>query len=238
MDKINKLKNLIDNSESIVFLSGAGVSTESGIPDFRSAGGIYEKAPEEMLSIGFFMNHPIEFYDFYKKNLIHLDAKPNNYHNFVANLSKEKNVTVITQNIDGLYEQAGIKQVIEVHGSVHRYYCMDCGKKHPIEAILNESLPTCDCKGIIRTSAIMYGEGLDPFVYQSAIEAILNADLLITAGTSLSVYPAAGLVNKNKKIPKVLLNIEPTRRDRLFDLVIRQPIGEVIEALTSLMRNE
>ncbi len=231
MDKIRRLKNLIQHANKIVFLSGAGVSTESGIPDFRSSGGIYEYAPEEMLSIQFFMTHPKEFFDFYKKNLIHLDARPNTYHKYVAELSKTKDVTVVTQNIDGLYQMAGVESVIEVHGSVFKYYCIECGKEYDINRILTEPLPTCECSGIIRTSAVMYGEVLDPFIMEAAIKKIKEADLLITAGTSLSVYPAAGLISKNKEIPKVLINMDTTRRDRLFNLVIRQPIGSVISKL-------
>ncbi len=231
MDKIKRLKNLITHANRIVFLSGAGVSTESGIPDFRSSGGIYEYAPEEMLSIEFFMTHPKEFYDFYKENLIHLDARPNSYHHYVAELSKTKDVTVVTQNIDGLYQMAGVKNVIEVHGSVYKYFCVQCGKAYEIDHILKETLPTCDCSGIIRTSAVMYGEVLDPYIMDLAIQKIKEADLLITAGTSLSVYPAAGLINKNRNIPKVLINMDKTRRDRLFNLVIRRPIGSVISKL-------
>ena len=201
MNGTEKLKELVDGSNNIVFFGGAGVSTESGIPDFRSTDGLYHQQydypPETILSHSFFMRNPEEFYRFYKNKMLCLDAKPNMAHKKLAELEKAgKLKAVITQNIDGLHQAAGSKEVLELHGSVHRNYCMKCGKCYDAEYMLHaEGVPTCSCGGMIKPDVVLYEEGLDMTVMSKSIQAIRDADVLIIGGTSLIVYPAAGLID-------------------------------------------
>lgn len=230
-----ELKKIIDESSHIVFFGGAGVSTESGIPDFRSETGLYHakqeygKSPEEMLSSDFFFAHTETFYDYYRKNLIALWAKPNAAHYALARLEKQGKLdAVITQNIDGLHQMAGSERVYELHGSVKRNYCRRCGKFHSIEAILRDGIPMCECGGLIKPDVVLYGEMLDEECIQNSVNAIANADTLIVGGTSLAVYPAAGFVRYFRGSHLVVINKTPTALDSEADLLIREPIGEVL----------
>jgi len=208
------LKTLIEQSDNIVFFGGAGVSTESNIPDFRSENGLYAAktkygfSPEELLSHSFFVNHPDIFYDYYKNCMIYKEAKPNAAHIALAELEKRgKLKAVITQNIDGLHQLAGSKNVLELHGSTHRNTCMKCGKRFGIEIVREaEGVPRCTCGGIIKPDVVLYEEGLDSAVMNAAVRYISNADVLIVGGTSLVVYPAAGLVNYYRGHKLVLIN--------------------------------
>ena len=201
MEEINKLREIVNRSKRIAFFGGAGVSTESGIPDFRSVDGLYHQQwdypPETILSHTFFMEKPEEFYRFYRAKMICTDAKPNAAHLKLAKWEEEGKLTgIVTQNIDGLHQAAGSKKVYELHGSVLRNYCMKCGKFHGIEAITqSEGIPRCECGGIIKPDVVLYEEGLDDEVVNGAVRAIASADTLIIGGTSLNVYPAAGLIN-------------------------------------------
>lgn len=229
-----KLKELIGNSSNIVFFGGAGVSTESGIPDFRSVDGLYNQKykypPETILSHSFFMTRPADFYDFYRDKMLCLTAKPNNAHKALAELEKQgKLKAVVTQNIDGLHQLAGSKTVYELHGSVLRNYCMKCRKFYGVEAISESSgIPKCTCGGIIKPDVVLYEEGLDDDVVENAVKSISRADLLIIGGTSLNVYPAAGFLNYFRGNNIVLLNKSATSFDSRADLVIRDPIGKVL----------
>ena len=233
-----KLQHLIDISNNIVFFGGAGVSTESGIKDFRSKDGLYRlqskygRPYEEMLSHTYFMNHTDTFYQFYREFMINLDAKPNAAHEYLAKLEKRKHLTVITQNIDGLHQMAGSKNVLELHGSIHRNICMDCGARFNLEDILNmDNTPRCPhCGGIIKPDVVLYEEGLDQDVLYNAVDAIANADLLIVAGTSLSVYPAAGLVRYFNGRYIVVINKERLPMGNVT-LEINRPVGEVFKGL-------
>ena len=232
-EKIALLKQWIDESDNIVFFGGAGVSTESGIPDFRSVDGLYNQTydypPETILSHTFFQQKPEEFFRFYRDKLIVRDVEPNRAHRRLAQWEQEgKLKAVITQNIDGLHQAAGSKRVIELHGSTHRCCCARCGKKHPPAAI-NDSLgvPRCDCGGIIRPEVVLYEEGLDEQDLTDAVEYIRQADVLIIGGTSLAVYPAAGLIHYYRGKKLVLINMGATSYDNQADLVIREKIGEV-----------
>lgn len=213
----DKLQKLIDKSTKIVFFGGAGVSTDSGIPDFRSSDGLYAdgKTPEYMLSIDYFRDDTHGFFDFYRNNLLFLDAKPNKTHNRLSALELEgKQVTVITQNIDGLHQKAGSSNVLEIHGSIYRNFCTKCKQKHTISCIVdNDGIPRCDCGGTIKPDVVLYGESLDQTILGKAIDAIEEADLLIIGGTSLSVYPAASLVNFFKGENLVIINKTPTAAD-------------------------
>lgn len=237
MTGTEKLKELIDGSNNIVFFGGAGVSTESGIPDFRSTDGLYHQQydypPETILSHSFFMRNPEEFYRFYKNKMLCLDAKPNMAHKKLAELEKAgKLKAVITQNIDGLHQAAGSKEVLELHGSVHRNYCMKCGKFYDAEYMLHaESVPTCSCGGMIKPDVVLYEEGLDMTVMSKSIQAIQNADVLIIGGTSLVVYPAAGLIDYYRGNKLVVINMSVTSQDKNADLVIQEPIGKVFSNL-------
>lgn len=242
-----ELKNMIEESNSIVFFGGAGVSTESGIPDFRSEKGLYNakqeygRSPEEMLSIDFFERDPVTFFDYYKKNLIATWAKPNDAHLALAKLEEEgKLKAVITQNIDGLHQLAGSKKVYELHGSVHRNRCRWCGKKYGLDYVLDENnckdpegkvdgVPRCSCGGIVKPEVVLYGEMLDEDCIRHSVNAISNADMLIIGGTSLAVYPAAGFVNYFRGKHLVVINMSATAMDRNADLVIRDPIGKVFK---------
>lgn len=232
-DNIAVFKKWIEESDNIVFFGGAGVSTESGIPDFRSVDGLYNQKykypPEMIISHSFFERNPEEFYRFYRDKLIIKGAKPNAAHLRLAQLEKEgKLKAVITQNIDGLHQLAGSKNVLELHGSTLRNYCMRCGKKYGVEIFdETEGVPKCSCGGTIRPDVVLYEEGLDQDVISSAVHFIRNADMLIIGGTSLVVYPAAGLVNYYKGNKLVLINKSATSMDSAADLLISQNIGEV-----------
>ena len=234
MDQIQTLQKWIDESSSIVFFGGAGVSTESGIPDFRSVDGLYNQQydypPEQILSRTFFDRDPAEFYRFHRAKMICPQAKPNAAHNKLAELEQAgKLKSVVTQNIDGLHQAAGSKRVWELHGSVLRNYCMDCGKAFSVEHILNsQDVPTCTCGGIIKPDVVLYEEALDDKTLYGALHDIQQADMLIIGGTSLAVYPAASLVNYYQGSKLVLINKSPTPYDKSADLVIAAPIGQVL----------
>ena len=228
---ISKLKDLIKNSENLVFFGGAGVSTESGIPDFRSADGLYNEAyeypPETILSHSFFIKHTEEFYRFYRDKMLYPDAKPNNAHKALAELEKLGRLkAVITQNVDGLHTEAGSVNVLELHGSALRNICMECRKCYPLEKILKtDGIPLCSCGGIIKPDVVLYEEGLDPKVMTKATKSIYAADVLIVGGTSLNVYPAAGLITHYCGDKLILINKSETPYDRHADLIIREKIG-------------
>lgn len=232
------LQNIIDESNSIVFFGGAGVSTESGIPDFRSPDGLYNQKydvpPEELLSHGYFFSHTEKFYEFYREKMICLDAKPNKAHIKLAELEKAGKLNaVITQNIDGLHSAAGSKKVYELHGSVHRNYCLDCGKSYSAEDILaSKGVPHCSCGGLIKPDVVLYGENLDDATVNGALSAIENCDTLIIGGTSLTVYPAAGFVRYFKGKNLVLINMSSTPFDSEADMVIHDKVGEVLDKIT------
>ena len=228
------LKKVIEESDNIVFFGGAGVSTESGIPDFRSVDGLYNQKykfpPETILSHSFFMTKPKDFYDFYRDKMICLDAKPNKAHIALAKLEQQgKLKAVVTQNIDGLHQSAGSQKVFELHGSVLRNYCMKCHKFYDISIITEtEGIPKCKCGGIIKPDVVLYEEGLDDKTVTGAVKAIAKADVLIIGGTSLNVYPAAGFLNYFSGSRIVLLNKGVTPFDSKADIVIRDPIGQVL----------
>lgn len=237
----DNLKRILDNSSRIVFFGGAGVSTESNIPDFRSETGLYHaqqkygRPPEEMLSRGFFDRETELFFDYYKNNLIYKDAMPNKAHKALAKLEQEgKLIGVVTQNIDGLHQKAGSEKVFELHGSVLRNYCMKCGARFDLDYVLDESkcengVPKCDkCGGIVKPDVVLYEEALDGDTINGAVNAIANADTLIVGGTSLAVYPAAGLIQYFKGDNLVLINKSKTPYDSKADLVINESIGEVL----------
>lgn len=232
------LQELIEKSNRIVFFGGAGVSTESGIPDFRSEDGLYRRKysvpPETILSAGYFYRHTEEFYRFYRDKMLPLWAKPNAAHIKLAELeAKGKLLAVVTQNIDGLHFAAGSKKVYELHGSIHRNYCLRCGKFYPAEYIAeSEGVPHCACGGLIKPDVVLYGEPLDGGTIEGAIGAIEEADLLIVAGTSLTVYPAAGFVDLFRGEHLVLINRTSTPLDAKCELVIRENIGEVFSKLS------
>ncbi len=238
MNKIETLKQWIDESSNVVFFGGAGVSTESGIPDFRSVDGLYNQKydypPETILSHTFYRRYPEEFYRFYKDKMLCLDALPNAAHKKLAEWEEMgKLKAVITQNIDGLHQKAGSKKVLELHGSVLRNYCEDCGALFDAEYMLHsEGVPKCDkCGGPIKPDVVLYEEGLDDKTVTEAISCIANADVLIIGGTSLVVYPAAGLIDYYRGNKLVLVNKSATSRDNIADLVINEPIGEVFSQL-------
>ena len=236
-DKVNKLKDIINESNNIVFFGGAGVSTESGIPDFRSKDGLYNQKykfpPEEILSHTFFMRQTEDFYDFYRDKMNSLKYEPNITHIKLAELeSKGKLKGVVTQNIDGLHQKAGSKVVYELHGSVLRNYCMDCHKFYGPEIVFeNNGVPKCECGGVIKPDVVLYEEGLDDDTVRGAINAIRNADVLIIGGTSLTVYPASGLINYYNGNKLVLINRDVTPFDRIANLVINDSLGNVFKEL-------
>lgn len=237
MTEIETLKQWIEESDNIVFFSGAGVSTESGIPDFRSQDGLYNQEydypPETIISHSFYMSNPKEFYRFYKNKMIITTAKPNGAHLALAKLEREGKLrAVITQNIDGLHQMAGSKEVLELHGSIHRNYCTRCGKFYGLKAVEEASdIPVCKCGGIIKPDVVLYEEGLDQEVLQKSVGYIRQADMLIVGGTSLTVYPAAGLIDYYQGQKLVLINRSATARDANADLVITDPIGQVFQAV-------
>ena len=236
----DELKEIIDNSDNIVFLGGAGISTESGIPDFRSADGLYNAkieyglSPETIISHSYFMSHTETFYDYYFKNMIYIDAKPNVAHFALAKLEEMgKLKAVVTQNIDNLHQLAGSKNVLELHGSVYRNYCMDCGEFYSLKDIINEDgVPHCKkCGGIIKPDVVLYEEPLDNSVWNKAYKAIADADVLIVGGTSLVVYPAASLVSAYRGNKLVLINKGETSYDNLAAVAIHDSIGKVLSAV-------
>lgn len=231
---VSELKDIIGKYDNIVFFGGAGVSTESGIPDFRSVDGLYNQQydypPETILSHTFYRRNPEEFYRFYRNKMLFTDAKPNAAHLKLAELEKQGKVhAVITQNIDGLHQAAGSKVVLELHGSVLRNYCEDCGQFYDMEYIIHsEGVPKCQkCGGPVKPDVVLYEEGLDQKTLSDAVYYIRNADVLIIGGTSLAVYPAAGLIDYFKGEKLVVINKAPTPRDSHADLLIQAPIGEV-----------
>ena len=232
---INKLKEAINEAQNIVFFTGAGMSTASGIPDFRSAKGLFTNNlhAEEIVSHSYFMNHPEKFYDFYFNRMVFKDAKPNPGHIFIASLQKNKNVTVVTQNIDGLHTMAGSKNVIELHGTIHSNHCMKCHKKYTLQEILNkkEKVPHCSCGGIIKPDVVLYEESLDEDNIINAVKAIEEADTLVILGTSLSVYPAAGFIQYFRGRNLILINKSQTPADEYADIVIHDDINETFSRL-------
>jgi NAD-dependent deacetylase len=238
MNKIGKLREIIKNSKYMVFFGGAGVSTESNIPDFRSEKGlysareIYNHSPEEMLSINFFNNHTETFYRYYREYILHPEAEPNDAHKTLAMLEDEGILkAVITQNIDGLHQKSGSKEVLELHGSVERNYCNSCHKKYDLDYITDSiGVPKCNrCGKLVRPDVVLYGEGLETEVLDKAIHYIENADTLIVGGTSLVVYPAAGLIRYFKGKNLILINKSGTPFDARADLVINESIGKVLK---------
>ena len=236
-EKIGMLQTIINNGKRIVFFGGAGVSTESGIPDFRSADGLYHQKykynPETILSHSFFMQKPEEFYEFYRDKMIVTDVEPNITHKFLAKLEEAGKLSaVITQNIDGLHQEGGSKNGIELHGSIHRNYCMKCKKFHPLTAMIgSEPVPRCECGGTIKPDVVLYEEGLKDNDIDSALAQISNADVLIVGGTSLSVYPAAGFIRYFAGDHLVLINKSSPPYDNNADLLIQAGLGEVFSRL-------
>ena len=238
--EVLELKNLIENSDNIVFFGGAGVSTESNIPDFRSVDGLYHQQyaypPETILSHSFYIRKPEEFFRFYRNKMLFPNAQPNRAHKALAKLEAEGKLSaVITQNIDGLHQKAGSKKVLELHGSVLRNYCERCGEFYTLEDIMKmEGIPTCHCGGRIKPDVVLYEEGLDQGVLREAIYEISNADMLIVGGTSLVVYPAAGLIDYYKGNKLVLINKDSTARDSMADLIVTGKIGEILGAICKI----
>ncbi len=233
MEGIMHLKQWIKESDNIVFFGGAGVSTESGIPDFRSQDGLYNQQydypPETIISHSFYKKNPEEFYRFYKHKMLFPDGRPNDAHLALAKLEEQgKLKAVITQNIDGLHQAAGSKEVLELHGSVHRNYCIRCGKFYSLEDVVKaDGVPRCDCGGIVKPDVVLYEEGLDTDTIRKAVYYISRAEVLIIGGTSLTVYPAAGLIDYYKGNKLVLINKSVTPMDSRADLVISGKIGEI-----------
>ena len=236
-ERVDMLEKWIQESNNVVFFGGAGVSTESGIPDFRSVDGLYNQQydypPETIISHSFYRRNPEEFYRFYKNKMLFPNAKPNAAHLALAKLEQQGKVrAVITQNIDGLHQAAGSREVLELHGSVHRNYCTRCGKFFDLATIMGmESVPRCECGGIIKPEVVLYEEELDPRTLTAAVDAISQADTLLIAGTSLAVYPAAGLIRYFEGDCLALVNLSPTPMDQKADLVIRGKIGEVLSRI-------
>ncbi|MBQ7547827.1 MAG: NAD-dependent protein deacylase [Clostridia bacterium] len=240
MNDLQTLQQILDESERIVIFSGAGVSTESGIPDFRSADGLYQKKekqfdypPETMLSHTFFVHHPDIFFDYYRTKMIYPGAKPNDSHYAAAALERKGKLSaVVTQNIDGLYQQAGVQRVLELHGTTLRNTCTRCGKHSGLDAVLKaDGIPRCGCGGIWKPDVVLYEESLDEDVIEQSVNAIAKADCLIVAGTSLTVYPAAGFVRYFRGENFVLINRDATPMDGMANLILRQNVGKVFAAM-------
>ena len=237
MTERETLKQWLSESENIVFFGGAGVSTESKIPDFRSTDGLYNQQyaypPETILSHTFYMGRTEEFYRFYRNKMLFPDAEPNRAHKALAKLEQEGRLrAVITQNIDGLHQKAGSREVLELHGSVLRNYCTRCGKFYGLDAILNSTgVPKCTCGGTIKPDVVLYEEGLDQETIEKSVKYIANADVLIIGGTSLIVYPAAGLIDYYRGNKLVVINMSVTSQDKNADLVIQEPIGKVFAGI-------
>ena len=235
--EIEQLQEIIDESSRIVFFGGAGVSTESGIPDFRSADGIYHQkykySPEQVVSHSFFVRYPEAFYEFYKEKMMALDARPNPAHIKLAELEKAGKLTaVVTQNIDGLHQAAGSRNVYELHGSIHRNYCLRCGKFYDAEYVKRyDGVPSCECGGMIKPDVVLYEEGLDQDTIQGAVRAISQADTLFIGGTSLVLFPAAGFIDYFNGKHLVVINKSETARAVRAELTIAAPIGEVMKKL-------
>lgn len=242
MTELEKIKEIIAKSDNIVFFGGAGVSTESGIPDFRGSGGLYthddydsDVTPEEILHISYLMSNPKEFYSYYRQNMIYPDAEPNGAHYALAELEKQgKLKAVITQNIDGLHQRAGSENVIELHGSVEENYCVGCRKRYSLDYILDEAgVPYCEsCGEMIRPDVVMYGEPLNASKFYQAANTIYDADVLIVAGTSLTVNPAASLIENYQGEHLIIINRDPTPYDHLAEFVIDDSIVDVLEYIT------
>lgn len=239
-EKLRKLRDWILECGSIVFFGGAGVSTESGIPDFRSVDGLYSQQykypPETIISHSFYIRYPEEFYRFYKDRMLYVNARPNAAHRALARLeAKGKLRAVITQNIDGLHQMAGSKEVLELHGSVHRNYCTRCKAFYDLDYVVkSEGIPRCSCGGMIKPDVVLYQEGLDDRIIRKAVAYIRNADMLIVGGTSLVVYPAAGLIDYYRGNRLVLINKGSTSKDSQADLVISGSIGAVLETVAGI----
>lgn len=237
LEKLQKLQEFIDQSRKIVFFGGAGVSTESGIPDFRSVDGLYNQhysyPPEVMLSHSFYVAHTKEFFDFYRAKMLYLDAQPNAAHIKLAELERAGKLTaVVTQNIDGLHQKAGSERVMELHGSVHRNFCQRCHQIYDVQFILHSTgIPTCTCGGTIKPDVVLYEESLNPNTLTEAVDAIEHADLLMIGGTSLAVYPAASLIHYYRGNRLVLINKSTTSMDQNADLAIQGSIGEILGAI-------
>ena len=240
MDKYQTLKKILENAQSLVVFTGAGISVPSGIPDFRSADGIYNQKskinipPEEIISHSFFEENTDYFYEFYKEKMCYPEAKPNIAHKYFAQLeNKGANVTVVTQNIDGLHQAAGSSRVYELHGNVHRNYCQKCNRFFGLDYVLKaRGVPLCDnCKGIVKPDVVLYEEPLDEGIISRAISAIMTCDVMVVVGTSLTVYPAAGFIRYFKGRYLVVINKQPTTYDNQCDLVINEDIVEVIKKM-------
>ena len=242
MDKYEELKKIIDTSKNTVLFTGAGISCPSGIPDFRSADGLYgEKgggySPEQIISHSFFVAHPKEFYEFYKSKMVYPKAKPNAAHRYFAKLEEEGKLSaIVTQNIDGLHQAAGSKNVLEFHGSVHRNHCMRCGKFFDVNYVMNSSgAPKCDkCGGPVKPDVVLYEEGIDADVFEKSVAEIENAQTVIVVGTSLAVYPAAGLLTGFRGENLVLVNKQATPFDRYATLVFNEDVVNVVKRLESM----
>ena len=237
MNNVDKFIKLVRECDNIVFFGGAGVSTESGIPDFRSPDGLYNQKykypPETIISHSFYQRYPEEFYRFYKDKMLYPDAKPGITHLALAKLEKEgKLKKIITQNIDGLHQAAGSKEVLELHGSALRNYCEKCGKFYDMEYIMNsKGIPYCSCGGRVKPDVVLYEEGLDQHILEEAVEAIHQADILLIGGTSLAVYPAAGLIDYYQGRKLIVINRSATSRDRQADLLVQGSIGEILDQM-------
>ena len=240
MDKYETLKDILNHARQIVVFTGAGISVPSGIPDFRSAGGIYNQktnlkaSPEEIISHSFYEAHPEEFFEFYKEKMCYPKAEPNLAHKYFANLEKKgKNVIVVTQNIDGLHQKAGSNMVYELHGNVHRNYCENCGRYFGLDYVLNsKGVPHCDkCGATVKPDVVLYEESLNEDTIQRSISAIMTCDVLVVIGTSLSVYPAAGFVRYFRGEYIILINKQPTQFDNQADLLFNEDVVEVIKKI-------
>lgn len=236
-EKLKKLQNIVSDAKSMVFFGGAGVSTESGIPDFRSVDGLYhlkyDVPPETILSHTYFMAHTEKFFDFYRDKMLYLNARPNPAHLKLAELEKAGILSaVVTQNIDGLHQLAGSRNVLELHGSVHRNYCTECGRKFDAEFILDsDGIPRCECGGTVKPDVVLYEESLPDATVTATIRAISHADVLIIGGTSLNVYPAAGFIRYFSGRHVVIINRDATQADNMAELCIRDNIGEVMQKI-------
>ena len=236
-EAIDRLRGIVRHAKRIVFFGGAGVSTESGIPDFRSVDGLYNQQysepPEEILSHHYFLAHPEEFYRFYRNKMLYPDAQPNAAHRRLAQWEEEGRLSaVVTQNIDGLHQKAGSKKVYELHGSVLRNHCMRCNRFYDLQYMMDGTgVPRCSCGGIIKPDVVLYEEGLDERTIRGAVTAISRADVLIIGGTSLAVYPAAGFISYFDGSDLILINRDPTPQDRNASVIIRDPIAQVMAAL-------
>ena len=236
-EAIDRLRGIVRRAKRIVFFGGAGVSTESGIPDFRSVDGLYNQQysepPEEILSHHYFLAHPEDFYRFYRNKMLYPDAQPNAAHRRLAQWEEEGRLSaVVTQNIDGLHKKAGSKKVYELHGSVLRNHCMRCNRFYDLQYMMDGTgVPRCTCGGIIKPDVVLYEEGLDERTIRGAVTAISRADVLIIGGTSLAVYPAAGFISYFDGSDLILINRDPTPQDRNASVIIRDPIAQVMAAL-------